>query len=39
MGTEILGPIVLPDILTGERYVELLRKKSDFRRSAVIGEK
>jgi len=26
MGTEILGPVVLPDILTGERYVELLKE-------------
>lgn len=25
MGTQILGPIVLPDILTGQTYVELLR--------------
>jgi len=40
MGIEILGPIVLPDILTGERYVELLRENlPDFRRSTVIGEK
>lgn len=26
MGTEILGPVVLPDILNGERYMELLRE-------------
>ncbi|KYN00147.1 hypothetical protein ALC62_09081 [Cyphomyrmex costatus] len=26
MGTEILGPVVLPDILNGERYLELLRE-------------
>jgi len=30
MGTEILGPVVLPDILNDERYVELLRSLPDF---------
>jgi len=26
MGTQILGPVVLPDILTGQTYVDFLRE-------------
>jgi len=40
MGTEILGPVVLPDILTGERYVELLRENlPDFLEEVPLLER
>jgi len=40
MRTEILGPVVLPDILISKRYVKLLRENlPDFLEEAVIGEK
>jgi len=40
MGTEILGPVVLPDVLTGERYVELLRENlPDFLEEVPLLER
>lgn len=40
MGTQILGPIILPDILTGVTYVELLRENlPDFLEEVPLLER
>lgn len=40
MGTQILGPIILPDILTGATYVELLRENlPDFLEEVPLLER
>jgi len=40
MGTQILGPVILPDILTGQTYVEFLRENlPDFLEEVPLFER